>query len=335
MENPRKPLLHHLHDYFFPHPRNNYRPHIFSGVSIAALVVAVIVFEGAYLVQTKIVFFKTDFLASVLPGALVALTNQDRATQGLAGVTEDSVLDKAAQAVAEDMATNGYFAHVSPDGKTPWYWLEQVGYKYSYAGENLAVNFTDSTNVESAWMESPTHRANIVKPQYTRVGFGTANGRYEGQETTFVVEFFAAPAVAEVQEVAPAKIAVANPPANETATTSTTTTQVLGTETVAVDTAGAAAAAAPVPAAPNWLERLLASPLHTLWALFTILFAVIASALAITILARSQVQHPRVLIGGTLLLALIGTSMLLSSELAGSVRLTADTQTAAVGAALQ
>lgn len=330
MQEPKKPLHHHLLDYFLPHRRNNYRPHLFSAVSIAVLVFAVIIFEGAYLVQTKYVFFNTNFLASVLPGALVALTNQDRAIQGLAGVTQDALLDKVAQAAAEDMAANGYFAHVSPDGKTPWDWLNQAGYKYSYAGENLAVNFTDSTNVESAWMESPTHRANIVKREYTRVGFGTANGMYEGQETTFVVEFFATPAVVEVQSVVPAKIAIANPTVAEATTTSTSTAQVLGTQTVVADTTSAAAAAAPVPATPSWFARLLASPLHTLWAIFTVLFAIIATALAITILARTKVQHPRVLIGGTMLLALIGTSMLLSSELAGSVGLVPDTQTAAV-----
>lgn len=331
MKKQRKPLHHHLLDYFLPHRRNNYHPNLFSAVSIAVLVFAVIVFEGAYLVQTKYVFFNTNFLASVLPGALVALTNQDRAIQGLAGVTQDALLDKAAQAAAEDMAVNGYFAHISPDGKDPWYWLNQAGYTYSYAGENLAVNFTDSTNVESAWMESPTHRANIVKREYTHVGFGTANGMYEGKETTFVVEFFAAPAATEVA-VATTNVAIATTSsATEIATTtSTSTAQVLGSQTVVADTTGAAAAAAPVPATPSWLARLLASPLHTLWAIFTVLFAIIATALAITILVRTNVQHPRVLIGGTMLLALIGTSMLLSSELAGSVGLVPDTQTAAV-----
>ncbi|MDP2655909.1 MAG: CAP domain-containing protein [bacterium] len=327
MQEPKKPLHHHLLDYFLPHPRNNYRPHLFSAVSIAVLVFAVIIFEGAYLVQTKYVFFNTNFLASVLPGALVALTNQDRMINGLAGVTEDALLNKAAQAAAEDMAANGYFAHISPDGKDPWYWLNQAGYTYSYAGENLAVNFTDSQNVESAWMESPTHRANIVKREYTQVGFGTANGMYEGKETTFVVEFFATPAAVEVAISAPANIAIAETSIVEATTTSTSTVQVLGTQTTE---AAAAIVDAPITTSPSWLARLLASPLHTLWAIFTVLFAIIATALAITILVRVKVQHPRVLIGGTMLLALIGTSMLLSSELAGNVQLVSDTQTAAV-----
>lgn len=332
MKEPRKPLWQHLHDYFLPHARNNYRPHLFSAVSIAVLVVAVIVFEGAYLVQTKYVFFNTNFLASVLPGALVALTNQDRAVQGLAGVTEDALLDKAAQAAAEDMAANGYFSHVSLDGKDPWYWLNQSGYAYSYAGQNLAVNFTDSENVQTAWMESPTHKANIMKREYTHVGFGTANGMYEGKETTFVVEFFAAPATVVVAESA-ASVALAAPVATES-TSATTTVQVLGVETVGTDAAGAAAAAAPAPTQPHWFVRLLASPLYALTGIFTILFSIIATVFAIALLARIKTQHPRVLIGGTLILALIGTSMLLSIEVAGSVELAPATQTAAVSATL-
>ncbi|HQT82721.1 MAG TPA: hypothetical protein PLW99_01050, partial [Candidatus Paceibacterota bacterium] len=72
----RTPLLHRIHDYFFPHRRNNYHPHLFGTKSIAVLAAVVIVFEAGYLFQTKIIFLKTSFLASVLPGALVALAGR-------------------------------------------------------------------------------------------------------------------------------------------------------------------------------------------------------------------------------------------------------------------
>jgi hypothetical protein len=299
----KKPLLHHLQDYFFPHPRNNHRPHFFSAASVAALVALVLFFEGAYLLQTKFVFLKTDFLASVLPGALVSLTNQDRTALGLSGVTEDPLLSAAAQAAAEDMAAKGYFAHVSPDGKAPWHWLDQVGYRYSYAGQNLAVNFTDSANVESAWMESPTHRANIVKPQYTQVGFGTANGVYEGQETTFVVEFLATPR-AEAAKVAAAVPAKAPPVA--AAPIPTTSVQVLGTETK--ETAPA----------PSWFARLVASPLQTVTTILTALFALIAIVFSIAIFMRGRFQHPSVVLGGSGLILLVSGALLISALVAGS-----------------
>ena len=302
----RKPLTHHLCDYFFPHSRNNHCPNLFSVTSVVALALAIIVFEAGYLVQTKVVFLKTDFLASVLPGALVALTNQDRVALGLSGVTENPLLDKAAQAAAEDMAANGYFAHNSPDGKTPWYWLDQSGYKYSYAGQNLAVNFTDSENVETAWMNSPTHRANIVKPHYTQVGFGTANGIYEGKETTFVVEFFATPA--EIAAV-PAEV---KPPQEQVSggQTSAIPAQVIGSQN-----------STQTPASPNWFARMLASPQRTLANILTILLAVIAISFITVFFVRGRNQHRNVIIGGALLLMCIIGALLISSVVSGAVQL--------------
>lgn len=325
----RKPLHHHLHDYFFPHHRNNHRPNLFSALSVAALVLAVVVFEGVFLLQTKFIFLKTDFLASVLPGALIALTNQDRAAHGVPQVTESPLLSAAAQAAAEDMAAKGYFAHVSPLGRTPWTWLDQVGYYYIYAGENLAVNFTDSENVQAAWMASPTHRANIVKPQYTEVGFGTATGNYEGRETTFVVEFFATPAA---RKPLPAAVAVVKPSPN-IVSTPPAPAQVLGSETVAIAPIESPVEAA-APAKESWLASLLASPVNTILAIFSILLAVIAISFMLSVLVRGRVQHPSVIFGGAFLLIFVTGAMAASAWFAGSIELPADSQSASVYRAL-
>ncbi|MEA2701489.1 MAG: hypothetical protein QOE22_198 [Candidatus Parcubacteria bacterium] len=201
--------LHRIHDHFFPHERNAYQPHIFSPVSLGVFVLGLLVLQGAYFAQTKLIFERTDFLASVLPGALTALTNDDRAANNLPEVVQDPKLVEAAQLAVNDMASRGYFAHVSPDGKSPWYWLNRVGYDYSYSGQNLAVEFTDSKAVEDAWMKSPTHRANITKAQYTRIGIAVANGTYNGKKATFVVQYFATP---RVVAVAPASAPVPSAP---------------------------------------------------------------------------------------------------------------------------
>jgi len=327
----KKPLHHHLHDYFFPHRRNNHRPNLFSALSVAALIIAVLIFEAGFLLQTKFIFLKTDFLASVLPGALIALTNQDRAAHGVPQVTENPLLSTAAQAAAEDMAAKGYFAHVSPEGRTPWSWLDQVGYYYSYAGENLAVNFTDSENVQTAWMASPTHRANIVKPQYTEVGFGTATGNYEGRETTFVVEFFATPSA---RKSAPAAVAVVRPSSNTvTVSTPPAPAQVLGSETAAIAPIEPPVQAA-APARESWLASLLASPVNTILAIFSILLAVIAISFMLSVLVRGRVQHPSVIFGGAFLLIFVTGAMAASAWFAGSIELPADSQSASVYMAL-
>ncbi|MGC9602732.1 MAG: CAP domain-containing protein [Minisyncoccia bacterium] len=134
-----------------------------------------------------------SFLAAVVPAEIIALTNSERVQNDVGILSEDALLDKAAQAKADDMAKNDYFSHVGPDGKTPWQWITEAGYQYQYAGENLAVRFVDSSDVVNAWMASPTHRANIVKPVYTSIGVGVAQGMYEGQSATYVVQYFAAP----------------------------------------------------------------------------------------------------------------------------------------------
>jgi hypothetical protein len=121
------------------------------------------------------------------------LANSDREAEGLSTLTVSPVLEKAAALKASDMAEKGYFAHVTPEGYQPWYWFQKAGYKYTYAGENLAINFGDSDEVNEAWMKSPTHRANIMNGKYTEVGIATALGSYEGKSTVFVAQMFGTP----------------------------------------------------------------------------------------------------------------------------------------------
>jgi len=177
-------MLAWLKKHFIPHEGNNHRPHILRAANIRNIIVAVIFFEVfAFLIPTITNLNMSGGMAAVLPAVLTNLTNKERQEYNLQTLTVSPLLDKAAQMKAIDMAKNGYFAHTSPAGKTPWYWLEKVGYKYQYAGENLAINFSDSKDVTSAWMASPTHRANIEKRNYTEIGTGVAEGLYKGKKT--------------------------------------------------------------------------------------------------------------------------------------------------------
>jgi len=134
-----------------------------------------------------------DSLSAIYAAVLVNLTNQNRATANISELEVNPLLEKAAQMKANDMADKSYFAHNTPDGKTPWYWLEQAGYKYAYAGENLAVNFENSEDVETAWMNSRGHFLNIMNPKYTEIGIATSTGVYKDREAIFVVQMFGAP----------------------------------------------------------------------------------------------------------------------------------------------
>jgi len=240
-----------------------------------------------------------------LPAALTSLANVDRGRNGLAGLTEDALLAKAAQAKAEDMARNGYFAHVSPTGATFRDVLASVGYEYTYAGENLAVDFTESADVETAWMNSPTHRANILKDEYTHVGFGIAEGMYEGREVTFVAEFFAAKSAKSTPKGVMAAKDVRRVPAKEPAVIAKIDSgDVLGEEAV-VDQAR------PVPPPQESIAVLATSPSKVVWYMLAAFTALIALLFSVTVMAhvRNKYLYMEVIVGGFFILAL-GTGIL-------------------------
>ena len=147
----------------------------------------------SFLLPTITVLNTNKGTATVLPAVLSALTNEKRVEEELSTLSENDLLNKAASMKAMDMAQGGYFAHTSPEGKTPWYWLDRVGYKYRYAGENLAINFSESRDITDAWMASSTHKENIINENYTEVGTGVALGDYEGKKAVFIVQVYANP----------------------------------------------------------------------------------------------------------------------------------------------
>lgn len=179
--------------YFIPQEENNHKPYFLRRKALCAIAVFVFFVEIAFFANVYFFSSRVDFLASVLPSVLVSLTNENRDQKNLSPLSTNPMLQLAAQMKANDMATKGYFSHTSPDGLEPWYWLKQVGYSYSYAGENLAVDFVDSDDVTDAWMKSPTHRANMINQNYREVGIAVAPGKYKGRDTLFVVQFFGTP----------------------------------------------------------------------------------------------------------------------------------------------
>ena len=134
---------------------------------------------------------QTTFASDITPDKVVELANQERSAQGLPGLEVDNDLAKAAEAKAIDMADKHYFAHISPKGITPWYWIEKSDYHYRHAGENLAIRFTNAEDEERAWMESPKHRENIMSEKYrdTGVAVKTVVGE-DGQKSILVVQMF-------------------------------------------------------------------------------------------------------------------------------------------------
>jgi hypothetical protein len=189
--------VHHVFKHvFIPHEGNEYKPHFFREFSIAVLlVIALGLF--AVSISSALVIEKTEAGARIVVKVLIDLTNDNRLANNLRALIHNPQLDQAAQLKADDMVRGGYFSHYSPEGITPWYWFGKVGYYFLYAGENLAVNFSESDAVENAWMKSPLHRANILDNRFEEIGIATSLGAYEGNNTTFVVQLFGTPAFAQ------------------------------------------------------------------------------------------------------------------------------------------
>lgn len=122
---------------------------------------------------------------------LLSGTNASRSANGLGPLTLNNQLSTSAQMKAQDMADKNYWAHVAPDGTQPWYFFERAGYAYIRAGENLAYGFNTSQGAVDGWMNSPSHRANILG-EYTEVGFGFVNApdyQSSGQQTIVVAHY--------------------------------------------------------------------------------------------------------------------------------------------------
>jgi hypothetical protein len=257
----------HVHDHFIPHARNNYHPHVLGHRALglmSGLLLSVKIFTIALLAFGPVL---PAFSSAITESNIIALTNQSRVQYGEAALAENPLLDQAAQNKANDMLAKGYFAHTTPSGQTPWSFFAAAGYNYLMAGENLAVNFTEAENVETAWMNSPDHRANILNNNFLQIGIGISQGEFQGHDAIFVVQEFGTPAGQQVSlsptptivqtaavpppaaQVAPAQVSQASPAASKSATPFLETAQAAALAS-APKTLGDAQNNSPVPATP-------------------------------------------------------------------------------------
>ena len=186
-------LLEWVRHLFVPHHSNNCKAKILHP-SVLCLLVAIFLFSqftlNFYLLISPSVL---GFASNITPERVLEITNQKRAENGLSPLTINSQLNEVAQRKAGDMFAFNYWAHVSPSGRSPWSFFQEVGYKYLYAGENLARDFMNSDSVVDAWMNSPSHRDNLLNSNYKEIGLSVVNGTLNGVETTLVVQMFGTP----------------------------------------------------------------------------------------------------------------------------------------------
>ncbi|MFC1595168.1 CAP domain-containing protein [Patescibacteria group bacterium] len=302
--------------YFVPHEHNDHKPHFLRKRAVISLLVLIIIFEAVFLSQIFIVFKDTGLLAAILPGVLIDLTNGERESVNEPLLVRNEVLDAAATAKAEDMANKEYFAHVSPEGFTPWYWFDQKGYNFVYAGENLAVNFYDSKDVVEAWMNSPKHKDNVLNEKFREIGIGVAQGIYKEQDAIFIVQLFGTPRKVIAYETPVVQESVAepvlvvvnteiNPPANE---------QEMFVEV--------AATAEPVVASntetlgySSLTERLISMPRAVNESILLFFAGLLGLALVLKIFIKMHIQHPYLIANGCFVILVLGVLLYANQEL--------------------
>lgn len=130
------------------------------------------------------------FSSTITADQAVKETNSTRKTLGLSELSVNPALVSAAVAKGSNMCADQYWAHISPSGLTPWVFMKNAGYKYAVAGENLARDFADTGSMMSAWMASPTHKANIANSKYKEIGIAVINCKLLGSDTALVVQMF-------------------------------------------------------------------------------------------------------------------------------------------------
>ena len=193
-----------IRNFFIPALQNQLNPYSLRYKTLIFVAVLAVVIELAFYAYVNMAFKQNLLLgniinsiqttvADILPQVIVEETNNNRISNNVPPLTTNLYLTMAARLKVDDMAKKGYFSHQEPDGAMAWNLMERVNYAYSYAGENLAVNFFDARDVVTAWMNSQTHRNNILSPNFTEVGVAATRGVYQGKETVFVVQMFGAP----------------------------------------------------------------------------------------------------------------------------------------------
>lgn len=179
-----------LRNLFLPDHKNDHRAQILKPQILSTLTLIFVLTQSSLgflsFRSSKVLGYSSD----ISPERIIELTNSQRAAAGLSPLKENLILSEAAKRKAGDMFAFNYWAHVSPSGRDPWAFFKEAGYNYIYAGENLARDFRDPDSVVAAWMNSPTHKENLLSEKYQEIGVAVVDGSLQGIETTLVVQLF-------------------------------------------------------------------------------------------------------------------------------------------------
>ena len=149
--------------YFYPQYSNNQKAKLLHSPTLFLLSALLLIFQLFIQSLSHANIKILGYAANISPSEVINLTNQKRVEAGLPALEYSAPLTQAAKAKGEHMIAQDYWAHVAPDGTDPWSFFLNSGYKYRYAGENLARDFTNPSSAVDAWMASPSQKVELLK----------------------------------------------------------------------------------------------------------------------------------------------------------------------------
>jgi len=193
-----KRLKRWLRQWFIAGKHNHFHPKALRPIGLTSVALVLAFIPTLYNLTEAGKMQVLGYATNVTVTDLFILGNDERSKVGAKSLTLNPTLSQAALNKANDMLAHNYWAHDSPLGATPWSFITGAGYSYTSAGENLAKNFNSSAGVIYGWMNSPTHRDNVLSTKYQEVGYAVVNGVLLGEETTLVVAMYGSPYVTPV-----------------------------------------------------------------------------------------------------------------------------------------
>lgn len=169
---------------FIASEENNYRPPILSYKAF--------IIYGLILLLLRLILGTLPAEgAAVETNTLMNLINQERDKRNLTTLSVHQSLLRAAYEKSQDMIDRDYFSHIDPDGNYVWGKITSAGYTpYKILGENLAIDFSTSEGMIKAWIDSPTHRANLLHPEFVDQGLSALFGDYQDRYTNLTTSLF-------------------------------------------------------------------------------------------------------------------------------------------------
>jgi len=206
-------MLNHL----IPTKDNNHRAKLLSNKVLAVIAIGLLSFN----LLTPVNLTAQADTDKITKSSLLEKHNEFRKEHNLGELKVNTLLNLSAQNKANEMMRNDCWSHYCPDNRSPWEFFNDAGYDYSFAGENLAEGFYTIEKIMTAWINSETHRENMMRDKYTEIGFGIAEGPYQNNEDNVIVvaHFGTLKSNAEFDENAK-EVKITNPLSGQTIKTS-------------------------------------------------------------------------------------------------------------------